>query len=304
MIGPTLAVSLAAVAAASLTVSASAETYWEKGGNSTKERVAFDNAYYGGLLPVGFDENADAVRVLIKAANAVGQLRGNQYGGSTYLVVGDTSAAMRISAEGTWNGKPADVVFDYTYRVPGVRLDVTYEDGTREITVAAMDMAWDEETPGMFGGEAQTSANERLIWSYLMPSGVVVLGRDAALVIEASKDERARDVLTIPVPSLGDDVNLVATLDARGRPIHTLIEYDGHTYRGDFDTFLADRNENLVYSPHHIVFSVDGTEVADLEANWHQTNPYLIFVVPTEVAPNQPDWDGNPLIISSGAAFN
>jgi hypothetical protein len=218
------------------------------------------------------------------AANAVGQVRGNQYGGSTYLVLGDTSAALRINADGTWNGKQAHVVFDYTYRVPGVRLDVKYADGKREITVAAADKAWDEKTPGVFGGQAKTSVNERLILSYLMPSGVIVFGRDAADVIKASKDNRARNVLTIPLPSLGDGVNLVATLDSEGRPIHTSIAYNGRTYTGDFDDFLPDRTENLVYSPHHIVFAVDGTEIAELEVNWHQTNPYVIFPVPGEVA--------------------
>jgi hypothetical protein len=39
-----------------------------------------------------------------------------------------------------------------------------------------------------------------------------------------------------------------------------------------------------VYSPHHIIFAVDGTRFAELEVNWHQTNPYLIFPVPSEVA--------------------
>jgi hypothetical protein len=281
MNGRALAVSLAALATAAFSVSASAaETYWSKG----KQRFSFEGFYYGGQLPVGAEKNADALRVLIKASDALGQLRGNQYGGSTYLVLGDTSAAMRINADGTWNGKSAHVVLDYSWRDPGVRLDVTYADGKREITVAAIDKAWDEKTPGVYAGQAKTSFNDRMMVPMLLPAAVVELGKDAADIIKASKDDRLRTVLTIPLPTLGAGVNLVARLDSEGRPVHTEIAYNGRTYTGDFDDFLPDRTENLVYSPHHIIFAVDGTKFAELEVNWHQTNPYLIFPVPSEVA--------------------
>ncbi len=243
--------------------------------------VAIDGYKYGGRLPVNTDKNADAVRLLIKAADATGNLRGSV---GPYLVLGETTAALRINAEGKWNGKPAHVVFDYTDRVPGVRLDVTYQGGAREITVVAKDKAWDEKTPGVYGGAAKTSVNERLILMYLTPTGVIVKGRDAADVMKVSKDARAKDVLTIPLPSLGAGVNLVATLDSSGFPVRTSITYMGHTYTGEFDDFLPDRGENLVYSPHLIKFGMDGMVFADLEVNWHQTNPYLIFPVPSQVA--------------------
>jgi hypothetical protein len=32
------------------------------------------------------------------------------------------------------------------------------------------------------------------------------------------------------------------------------------------------------------VLKTDGQETANLELNWHQVNPYLIFPVPAEVA--------------------
>ena len=40
----------------------------------------------------------------------------------------------------------------------------------------------------------------------------------------------------------------------------------------------------MVNFSHHIVLQTDGKETANLELNWHQVNPYLIFPVPTEVA--------------------
>jgi hypothetical protein len=248
--------------------------------------VVIDGYRYGGGLAVGADKNLDAVRVLIGAADAMGQLRDNQYGGSTYLVIGDTTNGMRVDADGTWNGAKSHVVLDWDYRVPGVRLDVTSADGkTRAITVAAGNLAWDEKTPGVFGGQAATSVNDRLIVPMLMPSEVILEARDAADTIKLSRDpNNGHQVLTIPLPKLGAGVNMVASLDADSHPIHTQIAYNGHTYTGDFGNFLSDRMDMMVQFPHHIVLQTDGKETANLDLNWHQANPYLIFPVPKEVA--------------------
>jgi hypothetical protein len=247
--------------------------------------ITVDNFKYGGNLPVGSDKNLEALRVLIKAADAMGQLRDNQYGGSLYLVLGDTTNAMRMNADGTWNGAKSHVVIDWDYRVPGIRVDVSSADGkTRNVQVAANNLAWDEKTPGVFGGQATNSVAERLVIAYLMPSAVILTGRDAADTMKLSKDDKGKQVLTIPVPKLGAGVNLVATLDADGHPVHTQIALGGKTYTGDFDEFLADRMDMAVNFSHHVVLKVDGKEMANLELNWHQANPYLIFPVPKEVA--------------------
>ncbi len=250
--------------------------------------MVVDGYKYGGLLPVGSDKNLDAVRMLIKAADGMGQLRDNQYGGALYLVIGDTTNAMRVNGTGTWNGQKANVVLDWDYRVPGVRLDVTSPDGkTRNITVAANNLAWDEKTPGVFAAKAANSAAERLIVPYLMPSAVILAGRDAADGgLKLSKDDRARNVLTMPVPKLGAGVNLVAQLNSDNQPIRTSIVLGGKTYTGEFDDFFADRMDMAVIFPHKILLKVDGKEIANLELNWHQANPYLIFPVPKEVAAN------------------
>ncbi len=121
------------------------------------------------------------------------------------------------------------------------------------------------------------------MWSYLMPSQVILFARDAADVIKASK-EAGKDTLTIPMPLLGKDVNLVATFDLEGHPVHTSIAYNGHTYSGDFDDFIADRMDMAVNFSHHVVLKTDGKELANLDLNWHQSNAYMIFPVPKEVA--------------------
>jgi hypothetical protein len=274
-----IAASLAALATTVFVTTAFADALGAK-------PVAIDGYKYGGGLAVGADMNLDAVRVLIKTADAMGQLRDNQYGGSTYLVLGDTTNAMRIDADGTWNGAKSHVVLDWDYRVPGVRLDVTSADGkTRAITVAAGNLAWDEKTPGVFAGQAATSVSERLIVPMLMPSEVILEARDQANLIKLSRDpSNGHNVLTIPLPKLGAGVNMVATLDADSHPIHTAIAYNGHTYTGDFSEFLSDRMDMMVNFSHHIVLQVDGKETANLELNWHQANPYLIFPVPAQVA--------------------
>src|SRR5262249_44129156 len=154
----------------------------------------------------------------------------------------------------------------------------------RTVTVAANNLAWDEKTPGVFGAQATNTPAERLVVAYLMPSATILTGRDAADTIKLSKDDKAHQVLTIPVPKLGAGVNLVSTLDADGHPIHTSITMNGHTYTGDFSEFLSDRMDMMVQFPHHVVLMTDGKATADLELNWHQANPYLIFPVPKEVA--------------------
>ena len=245
--------------------------------------IAVDGYKYGGGLPVGVDKNLDAFRVLIKAADAMGQLRDNQYGGSQYLVIGDTTNAMRMVANGTINGAKSHVVIDWDLRVPGVRIDVQSPDGKNHTSVQVGDakLAWDESSPGIYKGPATTSANERLVIAYLMPSGVVLAGRDAADKIKLGKDG-ARDTLTFPVPTLGAD--MVATLDAEGHPVHTQIVMGGKTYTGDFDNFLNDRADTEVKFPHQVSIKVDGKPMFDLTLDWHQANPYLIFPVPKEVA--------------------
>ena len=53
--------------------------------------IVVDGYKYGGQLPIGADKNLEPLKMLIKAADAMGQLRDNSYGGALYLVLGDTT---------------------------------------------------------------------------------------------------------------------------------------------------------------------------------------------------------------------
>ena len=94
-----IAASLAVLAATALATTASAEVVNGKEVLGAKP-ITVDNFKYGGNLPVGADKNLDALKALIKAADSMGQLRDNQYGGALYLVLGDTTNAMRMVANG------------------------------------------------------------------------------------------------------------------------------------------------------------------------------------------------------------
>jgi hypothetical protein len=269
-----LSVSGAALAASILVTAASAEVLGTK-------FIDVDRFKYGGNLVVGADKNLDAMRVLIKAADGIGMVR-LQAG---MLVIGDTTNALRIDGNGTYNGQKAHIVMDWDYRYPGVRLNVEATPGKPVITVAADKLAWDEKTQGVYGGAAQTTAVDRLVLAYLMPTGVILAGRDAADVMKLSRDERGRSVLTIPVPKLGQNVNLVATMTSDGQPIRTQIVLNGKTYTGEFDDFTNDRMDYLMKFPHTVALKVDGKPLLDLTVDWHHVNPYTAaFPVPKEVA--------------------
>jgi hypothetical protein len=245
--------------------------------------VNIDGFKYGGQIPVGTEKtNLEVLKVLVEVADAMGQLRDNQYGGSTHLVLGDTTPSKRIVGEGTWNGEKVTLRMDWDYRIPGVRIETTKANKSVDIQVAAGRLAWDEKTPGVYGKAAATSANERLVLAYLMPSGVVTAGREAADKVKLSKNG-AREVLTIPVPQLGG-ANLIATLSYDHRPVLTEITLGGKKYTGEFGEFLGDRGDYEVKFPRQISLKVDGKPLADIVLEYHHTNPYLIFPVPKEVA--------------------
>jgi hypothetical protein len=243
--------------------------------------MSIDGYKYGGQIPTGSDQNMEAFKILIKVADAMGQLRDNQYGGSTHLVLGDTTPAKRIVGEGTWNGEKVSLRMDWDYRVPGVRIETTKANKSVDIQVAAGTLAWDEKSPGVYGKAATTSAQERLVLAYLMPPGVLTAAREALPDVKLSKDG-ARTVLTFPVPQLG--TSMTATLSTDFRPVKSEVTLNGKKYTGEFSEFLGDRGDYEVKFPRQISLKVDGKPLADITLEYHQNNPYLIFPVPKEVA--------------------
>lgn len=137
---------------------------------------------------------------------------------------------------------------------------------------------------GVFAGAADMTAQELLALAYLQPIGTVIAGRDAAGDIVVTRDAQNREVMTIPVEALGAD--LVSTLDADGRPVHSEINVGGKVFSADFARFVNDRMDMETAYPHEISIQVDGEELANWDIEWHHIGPYLIFPVPAEVASN------------------
>jgi hypothetical protein len=135
---------------------------------------------------------------------------------------------------------------------------------------------------GVYSGPSTMDPQELVALIYLLPSGVILAGRDAADKIKASRVGR-NDVLTIPVPDLNGAI-LTARLDATGVPIHTELEVNGKKYVGDYGLFVNDRMDMEAKAPHQIKIQVDGKPLADLEIDFHHLGPYVVFPVPAQVA--------------------
>ncbi len=281
--------------------------------------VAIDGYLYGGCLQKGAEKNLDAVRVLLKATEGTGQFRNVAYGFATtaavFLVVGDTVPAMRMEGAGTWSGEKVKVRIDWDYRVPGGRLFLTrgtaanaqpeisvFADPRRPVTgrIGHLEqpelfgsgpingvqlVGWQEKTLGVYtAGNTTISPADMWALTALMPTNVVLAGRDSAAVIKASKAGR-NDVLTIPAPRVAAGATMVATLDGEGRITHVELTANGKKYAGDFSNYLSDRGDYEVWMPHQIAFQIDGKSVADWQIDWHHANPYVVFPIPSAVAP-------------------
>ncbi len=112
---------------------------------------------------------------------------------------------------------------------------------------------------------------------------MIIAARNAADVLKVSTDDQARDVMSMPVPQLGD-ATLVATLDTSSRPIHTEMTVNGKKYTGDFSNFQNDRMDDEIHYPFQISMKLDGKSIADVQVDNVHPVPYLVFPVPSEVA--------------------
>ena len=245
--------------------------------------AAIDGYKY--YLPEGSENNLEAVRALIAASDGLGMTRrsrGQIPNGNNQNCLGCSTASYEYKGSGTYAGQKADVMsIHFDYRIPAVRTDVTFADGTRMVTVAANGLTWDESIPGVFAKDSDAAAADRLLEVYLLPPAVVFFGQAAADKIKLSMDGADR-VLTVPLPDL--DADLKATLDFNGRPVHTEISYGGKVYTGDYSDFSNDHMDYHVWGPNHVVQKVDGKVMTDLQLDYHWTNPYMVFPTPQELA--------------------
>ncbi len=243
--------------------------------------VFFEGARY--LLPeAAVAKNANAVKALIAASNAMGMTRGNTYGNQTHVTLGQSTHRWRFVGTGMLNGEQVKVTFDMDYRLPAVRTQVERANKTTEITVANGRYAWDESKLGVFSAAAKTPSIDRLLQAYILPPAVVQLGEPAAETIKLSTNAAGLRELTVPAPGFKSE--LKATLDKNGFVTHTEMMFGGKLYSGDYSQYEGDMMEYHVFFPHKIVQKVDGKVVADLTISESWSGRYMVYPVPKEVA--------------------
>jgi hypothetical protein len=262
-------------------------------------------------LPAGADKNLDAVRALIAASNALGMTHLSTLPANltprpdrcsaNLICLGNNTAAHEYRAHGVWNGAKVDTaVIDFDYRIPAIRADATTGKAVT-VTVAANGLAWDESAPGVFSKASTDSVAARLLPVYLLPDAVAYFGGLAADRVKLTTAADGSRVLTIPLPA-PLNTNLIATLDAKGLPIHTEIDFGGKHYSGDFASFTNDRMEFDVYGPGRIVLKADGQTLADLDVEWHWTDPYIVSPTPKQLVASAATANASPTQSSAATA--
>jgi hypothetical protein len=237
-------------------------------------QVVIDTVPY--VLPADAANNVDAVRALIATAQAQGLIR------NVVRTLVGTIQTMEFRGTGTMDGQNMSFVVSYDYRLPAIREDVTMANKARTVSVASGDLSWDESKPGVFTQAGKTSAAERLMPLWLLPSFVVYQGAETAGQIKLTTTGGMR-VLTIPVPRYKTE--LKATLNTEDQIVRTEMSVGGKLYSADFSNYGEDRMQYHVYFPHKIVEKVDGQTVADLTVESHVPGPYAVWPVPADLTP-------------------
>ena len=238
------------------------------------------DGYYYELAPGAAEKNLEAVRALIKTADAHGFVRNNGTGTNCFSC---TLPSFELKGSGTYGGvENADVVIDFDYRQPAIRVDVTTKaNKARTVTVAAKGITWDESAPGIFSKASTVPALDRLVSAYILPSQVIYAAGLATDKITLAT-QGANKVMTVPVPEYSTTIK--ATIDAKGFITGTEMAYGGKTYTGEYSDIDTDHMDNHVFLPHRIVQKVDGKVVTDLKLVYHWSVPYLLFRTPDEIA--------------------
>ncbi len=198
------------------------------------------------------------------------------------------------------------VYVQFAYDFPGMRVDMTRANGTRDIQVVSGTYAWNEIDkiggglePGWGSAvPAMDTVTERLLRMWTSPMGVY----KAAFAAQASAKtavENGAVTLTFPLSNgkPGNTANLVVgalegtpvkvTLNARYQPARVEVRYNNRLYVTTYSEY-GDLNESDyqadIFMPKRIVQTVDGENVLDLTIQKTNTyNPYVLMPVPDSV---------------------
>ena len=198
------------------------------------------------------------------------------------------------------------VYVQFAYDFPGMRMDMTRANGTREIQVVSGTYAWNEVDkiggglePGWGSAvPAMETVTDRLLRMWTSPMGVY----KAAFAAQANAKtavENGAVTLTFPFTNgkPGNTSYLVVgalegtpvkvTLNERYQPARVEVRYNNRLYVTNYSEY-ADLNESDykadIFMPRRVVQTVDGETVLDLTIQKTNTyNPYVLMPVPETV---------------------
>lgn len=231
-------------------------------------------------------QTAPAVeKALYTAADAIGMLREVDEDDGIARVDFWATGTMAVGGQ---TFRLAKYRVSINYDDPGIRVDFTRagadgKDLPREIQVAAKGLAWNEQTPGVGATAAPGAADERLLFLWTTPPGLIKAAHAAGAKAAASVEGGAT-VLTFPVGS----AMIKATLNAKGlfekveARLGTVVTETTFAEFGDLND--ADYKAD-VFWPKRIVQKRGGVTTLDLTLTRTNTyNPYVIVPVPENVS--------------------
>lgn len=223
-------------------------------------------------------------KVLYDAADAIGMLREVDEEDGIARVDFWATGTMAVGGQ---TYRLAKYRVSINYDDPGIRVDFTRvgPDGKelpREIQVAAKGFAWNEKTPGVGAVPVPGAADERLLWLWTPPPGLIkaahAAGAKASVAVDGGKP-----VLSFPIGSavvratLGAG-NFFERVEMRTGGTVTVTTFAEFGELNDAD-YKAD-----VFWPRRIVQTRGGATVLDLTLTRTNTyNPYVIVPVPANV---------------------
>jgi hypothetical protein len=222
-----------------------------------------------------------AKKTLTEAANALGMVRGLNRALDIVNMFEFTASGTMMDRNGGAT-KVSRITAGYDYVIPVARVDIekATPDGkiSRDITVAAGSLAWDESTPGVYLRPASTPAAERLRPIWLLPHGVILTGAKAPDKIKLT-DKGGMKELSV---ALEDGTEVKGLLDAKNLMTHVEMKMDAQLLSADYADYKDFQDYGVMF-PSRIVQKVDGRVVADLTVTEALANPYLIFPPPKEL---------------------
>jgi hypothetical protein len=224
-----------------------------------------------------------------------GLVRGGQRTTSSYNVLEFTATGTMAEpgADGKWQEyKISKLVAGMDFVLPALRFDVTFTGPSghaeHQIRVASGKQAWNEEKPGINGTPMpETTVEDRLRLVWLTPTAALwgaLRAEDAGDKVTVA-EEGGKATISYTMKN-GEPVKIVLNAGMTPQRIeiqahshafgNTLMEADCSAYK-DFEGYAAP-------FPTRLTYKAGARTILDLNISNHVVNPYVVFLVPTNMS--------------------